>query len=139
MLANVPDASKSLSAPRPGLAGGSLVICGGGKIPDPVRDRFIELAGGPSARIVVIPTASAFADGPNVDRAIEAWKGRKVESVQLLHTRSRKQADDPEFVRPLTEATGVWIGGGKQVEARPTPTSAPRSSASSWPCWPGAA
>ncbi len=113
LLANVPEATKSLS----GLTlvpGGSLVICGGGKMPDPVRARFVELAGGPSARILVIPTAHAYADGPGVIRAIEAWNGQKVEWIRLLHTRSRQQADDPDFVRPLTEATGVWIGGGRQ-------------------------
>ena len=113
LLANVPDASKTLSAP-PRMPGGSLVICGGGKMPDPVRERFVELAGGPSARILVIPTAHSYADGPTVNRAIEAWNGQRVEWIKLFHTRSRQQADDPEFVRPLTEATGVWFGGGRQ-------------------------
>src|SRR5579872_6924617 len=36
---------------------GSLVICGGGALPDSVRDKFIELAGGKKARLVIIPTA----------------------------------------------------------------------------------
>lgn len=35
-------------------------------------------------------------------------------SVVLLHTRSRPQANDPAFLKPLTEATGVWIAGGDQ-------------------------
>jgi len=43
---------------------GHLVICGGGELPDSVGSRFIELAGGAAARIVVVPTASASADGP---------------------------------------------------------------------------
>src|SRR5262245_6713935 len=34
---------------------GALVIVGGGKTPDAVRDRFLELAGGRKARLVVIP------------------------------------------------------------------------------------
>src|SRR6202790_5685299 len=42
---------------RPASRGGALVICGGGGIPEAVRNRFLELAGGPLARIVVIPTA----------------------------------------------------------------------------------
>ena len=111
--ANLPVAAKPLSASGR-LAGGALVVCGGGKMPDPVRDRFVELAGGSSARIVVIPTAHAYADTPNVSRAIEAWNGHQVEWIRLLHTRSHDEANDPEFVRPLTEATGVWFGGGKQ-------------------------
>src|SRR5438309_1416101 len=31
-------------------AGGALVICGGGKLPPPIRQRFCDLAGGPGAR-----------------------------------------------------------------------------------------
>src|SRR4051812_20697933 len=44
--------------------GGALLICGGGKMPAEVRSRFLELAGGPHAEIVVIPTAHAAADSP---------------------------------------------------------------------------
>jgi len=35
-------------------------------------------------------------------------------SVTMLHTRSPQEANDPAFVKPLREATGVWIGGGDQ-------------------------
>lgn len=41
----------------PDLKWGSLVIVGGGSMPKDVVDRFIELAGGRDARIVVLPTA----------------------------------------------------------------------------------
>jgi hypothetical protein len=37
---------------------GSLVICGGGGLPESVRKEFVRLAGSPKAKIVVIPTAS---------------------------------------------------------------------------------
>jgi cyanophycinase len=94
--------------------GGALVICGGGRIPDSVRDRFFELAGGHRARIVVIPTASIYADEPRTLLTLDPWKKRGPASVRLLHTRRCEVADDPEFARPLTEATGVWIGGGRQ-------------------------
>ncbi len=102
-------------APEPARpAPGALVVCGGGKLPDAVRDHFIELAGGARARIVVIPTASAKADTPEVAKALVPWQNQKVASVVLLHTRSRPQANDPAFLKPLTEATGVWISGGDQ-------------------------
>src|SRR4051812_42638449 len=39
--------------------GGKLVICGGGKLPKPIRDQFCKFAGGSQGRIVVIPTATA--------------------------------------------------------------------------------
>jgi cyanophycinase len=94
--------------------GGSLVICGGGPMPDSIRERFIELAGGRSAKIIVIPTAHLLADGPDAIRDLEPWKARGVVDVELLHTRSKETANSPEFVRPLAEATGVWFSGGRQ-------------------------
>jgi cyanophycinase len=94
--------------------GGSLVICGGGGIPEPVRDRFIELAGGARARLVIIPTAHQLADRPGASAVLDPWKDKGVASVQLFHTRSHEAANDDAFVRPLTEATGVWLGGGQQ-------------------------
>jgi cyanophycinase len=42
------------------------------------------------------------------------WRSQGVASVDVLHTNDREQADDADFVRPLKEATGVWIGGGDQ-------------------------
>jgi cyanophycinase len=95
---------------------GALVICGGGGLPDPVIEEFVRLAGGPKARIVVIPTASGYADGPAADLAgfLEPWSKRGVASAVMLHTRSRAKADEPGFTRPLEEATGVWFSGGDQ-------------------------
>ena len=62
----------------------------------------------------MIPTASVMADGPAVNTLLEPWRVKGVASVQLFHTRSRDTANDVGFVRPLTEATGVWFDGGRQ-------------------------
>jgi cyanophycinase len=94
---------------------GSLVICGGGPMPKSVVDRFLELAGGARARIVVIPTAVSDNGLRNAVASLDLWKARGVASVQLLHTRSRDEANDPEFSLVLREATGVWVGGGDQL------------------------
>jgi cyanophycinase len=103
-------------APAPGLRSlaGSLLICGGGKMPPSVQDRFLLLAGGDLARVVIIPTASRKADTPEVEKVLLPWKGRKMATLALLHTRDRKQADNPAFLKPLSEATGVWLCGGDQ-------------------------
>lgn len=93
---------------------GSLVICGGDALPDAVMDRFVELAGGEEARLVVIPTASERADKASEESLLASWKDRTLASVTLLHTRSREEADKPEFVAPLKTATAVWFGGGVQ-------------------------
>ncbi len=96
--------------------GGYLVICGGGALPDAVRGRFVELAGGPRARILVVPTASESADGPPTEQEefLDPWRKRGVASAKLLHTRSRTTADDPTFAAQVDEADGVWFSGGDQ-------------------------
>jgi cyanophycinase len=107
------QSSGALKEPA-GEFSGALVIAGGGQLPDAVRERFLQLAGGKNAKIVVIPTASTSADGPDADNSLDAWKKQGASSVVLLHTRKPEEADKPEFVKPLTEATGVWLGGGDQ-------------------------
>jgi cyanophycinase len=99
---------------RPEPAAGSLVLVGGGDLPDAAAVRFLELAGGKNARLVVIPTATELADTPERLPCRAHWLARGAAAVVLLHTRSRQQADDPAFVKPLTEATGVWFSGGDQ-------------------------
>lgn len=93
---------------------GSLFICGGGKIPEPVMTRFVEVAGGSKAHIAVITTASETADSEEVEPRIANWRLQKIETLSILHTRSREVADDPRFYHCLDQATGVWFIGGNQ-------------------------
>lgn len=104
-------ARETQSLTRPGK--GTLLLVGGGPIPDSVSSRFVELAGGKKARLVVVPTASEKADSPTPP-TFSFWKEEDVTSVTLLHTRDRKVADDPRFAASLREATGVWVTGGDQ-------------------------
>lgn len=92
---------------------GALVI-GGGLEGKAVVGRFIELAGGPDASIIIIPTA-AEADSL-FERSVEYTVLRHfgARNLSVLHTRSRDTANTGEFVAPLLRATGVWIGGGRQ-------------------------
>ena len=93
---------------------GTLVIVGGGKIPDSVIEAFVKSAGVDKAKLVVIPTASASADKEPTKTTVDLWKKRGIATVTILHTRSREQADKAEFSRSLKDATAVWIGGGDQ-------------------------
>jgi cyanophycinase len=100
---------------EPDGIGGALVLCGGGRLPDVVRDKFIELAGSKTAKLVIIPTASGDDTVDEDAREVEEiWKAREPASVTILHTRNRDVANSQEFVEPLREATGVWITGGRQ-------------------------
>lgn len=96
---------------------GPLVVVGGGKLPADARQAFFDLAGKGKAKIVVIPTASADADdAKKADSFLKQWEELKPASVALLHTRDAKTADDPEFVKLLAGATGVWFSGGDQTK-----------------------
>jgi cyanophycinase len=92
---------------------GTLVLGGGGKLPDAARDRFVELAGGRAAHLVAIPTAGSDADAGAAEKGLDLWRKYGVASVRVLHTRSRDQANDAAFVKALTEATGVWLADGE--------------------------
>jgi len=108
------DSSRAEPMLDPAGIKGTIVLCGGGALTDPVRAPFVELAGGSKARIVVIPTASEKADKDAADSFLEPWKELKAESVELLHTQTRKTADDEKFVAPLRKATAVWFTAGDQ-------------------------
>jgi cyanophycinase len=108
-------AAEAKPAPQPRLRpegiDGALVLCGGGRVPDAARARFVELAGGPKARLVIVPTAGEAADRDGADQLLAPWKALQPASAVVLHTRSRHTADDPKFLAPLRAATGVWFGG----------------------------
>jgi cyanophycinase len=103
-----------LAAQDVGPASGALVIVGGGRLDQAILKRFVALAGGPDAPIVVIPTAGG------ADRYDQYWSGlaglREAGATHLtvLHTTDRAVANTEAFVRPLREARGVWFPGGRQ-------------------------
>jgi cyanophycinase len=102
-------------SPAVGPAHGALVIGGGGKIGPEIVARFVELAGGPSAEIVVIPTA-AETDQVDIAGRRERWSkafGARAR-VTIIHTRNRQEADSEPFVAPLETARAVWFEGGRQ-------------------------
>ena len=100
---------------------GTLVIVGGGSLEGTgIIERFIQLAGGPNAKIVVVPTAGGNrnADGSvrpyKEEDVIADWVRRGVKNVTMLHTHDPKVAATEPFVARLREATGVWFNGGRQ-------------------------
>jgi cyanophycinase len=80
-----------------------------------VLQEFVDAAGGAKARIVVVPTASALGpDVIDVYRALFAALG--AESVVGVRPENREDADDPAFIAPLNDATGVFMTGGNQLK-----------------------
>lgn len=94
------------------IPGGSLVVAGGGYVSPEVRERFIDLAGGPESRIVVIPATDPT---PGDEEAwLAPWRSAGASHVQLLNAHNRATANDPDFYAALIRATGVWFSGGYQ-------------------------
>lgn len=96
---------------------GSLVIVGGNAgIAPGIFKRFIALAGGPQANIVIIPTANGGRDfGPAYQgRVFHKFQQHGATHLTLLHTDDRAMADSEAFVQAIANATGVWFLGGRQ-------------------------
>ena len=93
---------------------GSLVIVGGGALPESVVNRFIELAGGPDAKIIVIPTAGGKDSYNNNAGGAETLRSFGAKNVTVVHTNDSAEANSKEFVKSIKDATGIWFGGGRQ-------------------------
>ncbi|MGX6601155.1 cyanophycinase [Micromonosporaceae bacterium Da 78-11] len=91
---------------------GRLLIIGGAAGPA-LLARFVELAGGPAARIVVIATASSVprsAEKAHVEAFTELGAGQ----VRALRLSRRADAGDPAVGPLLRDATGIFFTGGDQ-------------------------
>ena len=107
--------------PEYGPASGTLVIVGGGSMDGTgIVEKFIELAGGPAKKFIIVPTAGGNRrqDGtlqeykePDV---VATWLKRGLTNVKMLHTHDPKVADTEEFVKELRTADAVWFNGGRQ-------------------------
>lgn len=106
-----PSSSSTPQAIEP--VAGHLVIAGGGVLGPEITQRFIQLAGGPDARIVVIPTAgedSVYSDKWN---GLAPWRAAGARNMLVRHTRDRGVAESDSFVAAIREAGGVWFPGGR--------------------------
>ncbi|MBI4540341.1 MAG: cyanophycinase [Gemmatimonadetes bacterium] len=97
-----------------GPARGALVIVGGALEDTTILRRFLNLAGGADAPIVVIPTAGEAEDYDDYYSGLLAFKALGATNLTVLHTRDRAVANSDSFGRPIREARGVWFPGGRQ-------------------------
>lgn len=126
----------------------SLLIIGGaedkvGRVT--ILRRFVRLAGGRKARLVVIPTASSVPDEV-VEVYSTVFERLGCASVTSVDPANRQAAGDSELVDRVDDATGVFLSGGNQLKLSQlivgTPLGAaccaPTSAAPSWPAPPRA-
>jgi cyanophycinase len=95
---------------------GHLVIIGGSE--DRTNDkrilcRFVELAGGEHARLLIVTAASGKPDElwDDYDRAFAALGVRQREHLKLT---SRQEANDEQHIRKIAEADAIFMTGGDQ-------------------------
>lgn len=114
-------AQQQTAPPEYGPPKGTLLIVGGGSLEGTgITEKFIELAGGPDKKFIIVPTAGGNRrqDGTlqeyKEEDVIQSWLRRGVKDVRMLHTSDPKVADTEAFVKDLREANAVWFNGGRQ-------------------------
>lgn len=93
-------AADPVTAPK-----GKLVPVGGGST-EPLRKRILEIAGGPEARVLVVPQASASSDGKDL---AQMWLDLGAKSAEPLVL-----TDTAAAVKAVEAANFIWMGGGDQ-------------------------
>ena len=100
--------------PVPDVKNGTLLIVGGGGMPRGLMREFVDLAGGEQARLIYVPCSHRDKVSTN-QGTIRQWRNMGVATVDILHTKDRIKANtDGDFLKPLSNATGIWFGGGRQ-------------------------
>jgi cyanophycinase len=102
------------ASPQVGPENGSLVVVGGAMESAEIYERFIELAGGPDAHIVLVPTAGGAEEYDGFYEGLNDWRSHGARNLTLLHTIDPAEADTEAFVEPLRTAGGVFFFGGRQ-------------------------
>ncbi len=102
------------SPPQVGPDNGSLVVVGGAMRSPEIYQRFIQLAGGPDAHIVLVPTAGGSEEYDDFYQGMNSWRANGARNLTLLHTTDPEVADTDAFVEPLKTAGGVFFLGGRQ-------------------------
>jgi cyanophycinase len=104
------------SKPAAGSPRGFIIPIGGGE--DRLKERlihrrFVDLAGGRRAEIVIVPTASQLATtGEEYRRVFRDLGADRVEFLPIIR---REDCEDPRHTDMLDRATGIFLTGGNQL------------------------
>jgi cyanophycinase len=96
---------------------GRLMAIGGGDIKAgdaPLLKEFIKLARGPKARIVVMTAATDMPETAAAEYE-ESFKKLGVDDVRTVDVSARSDAEKPEALEAIENATGLFFTGGDQL------------------------
>lgn len=108
----------SLQSHQPLVRRGYLMAIGGAEDKRDQRTvlrRFVALAGGHAARIVVMPTASGFMEMVS-QKYQEIFTELGARQVTALGVNTREQAQDEGAAAVIKQATAVFLTGGNQMK-----------------------
>ncbi len=91
---------------------GTLVIVGGGGMPQDILDAFLLASGGKGGVVGIIPTSTSDPKG-----ALREWKADLDKAGLVfvpLDVRTREDASKPELLERAQRCTGFWFSGGDQ-------------------------
>ncbi|HSP87875.1 MAG TPA: cyanophycinase [Ignavibacteriaceae bacterium] len=91
---------------------GHLVIIGGGDKTKEIMQKIVDLAGGPESKIIVIPNASSVPEESG-ESTVDEFKELGCTNVRYILFQ-REAADSDSLVDILSDATGIFFGGGDQ-------------------------
>ncbi len=104
--------SAVLLAAAPPAPRGTLVIVGGGGMPQEILDAFLAASGGKGGRVGIVPTSTSDPEG-----ALQEWKA-DLEKAGLamvpLDVRTREDSSAPAMLEAAKTCTGFWFSGGDQ-------------------------
>jgi len=95
------------------IIGGAEDRCHGAAL----LERFVEMSGGASARIVLVTTATGTPDEVHADYE-RVFRRLGADRTVQLRVRGRSDADGPDAAKVLEDATGVFVSGGDQSRLR---------------------
>jgi cyanophycinase len=78
-----------------------------------ILSAFAQLAGGKSARIAIVPTASSIETAGLRYKAL--FLGMGVESAEVVYIGQREDANNAATLELINEATGIFLTGGNQM------------------------
>ncbi|HET7141513.1 MAG TPA: cyanophycinase [Candidatus Limnocylindria bacterium] len=105
------------SSPTPAPRAGHLLIIGGAE--DKLRQRqilsrFASLAGGAEGRVAVVSTASSLGDEAT-ELYLSLFHGLGITDIRGLRPLTREDANEPDAIAAVRDATGIFMTGGNQL------------------------
>ena len=96
---------------------GKLLIIGGAEDKEgdcKILREFLRCAGGTKARIVVM-TAATSLPGEVGDNYIRVFERLGAEDVRVVDTQKPEDANNPDYLEAIEQATGIFFTGGEQA------------------------